>query len=459
MANVLMLCHDQHLDRRVVAQAKSLIEQGHAVRLLALAFDASTSEEITPEGIALTRIGLSNIVPENPTYRSYMSRQHWFNWVLNALANRYPTWTSIFQKGFSLASRLNWLLYRVLLLSRYHNRKMHDPLPFRQAFVSQGMKFRSNIVQVHDLPALQAGVELAKTWQVPLVYDAHELYPEQRSFSKSQRDICSLAEMTHIQHANLVFAVNESIAQEMSKRYRIPKPIVLTNAIDPPPQFNPTARYDLLREKLHIPTNRRILLLQGGFAPHRNLNELVSAMAHVHTADVDLVLMGFGDYGEVLKSTARRLGLVDKRVYFLPAVPQSELLQHSTSADMGIIPYPHVDLNSYYCTPNKLFEFIQAGLPILANDSPELRCIVGDEGFGFIHAMSSPRQIARAIDQAFRLLPQAGWQQQLLAKRQVFTWDVQSRKYVSAMQELIVTSLRSAADAPIVSDNSNKVGV
>lgn len=437
MAQILMLCHDQHLDRRVVAQAQSLIEQGHSVRLLALAFEASTSEELTPEGIQLTRIGLSNIVPENPTYRSYMARQYRLNDILNALANRYPARTAWFQKGFNLASRFNLQLYRALLLLRYRNRQMHDPLPFRQAFVSHGEKYRADLVQVHDLPALQAGVELAKSWQVPLVYDAHELYPEQRSFSRPQRRICSAAEKAYITNAQLVFAVNESIAQEMARRYHIEKPVVLTNAIDPPAGFDPSARYDLLREKLQLPASRRILLLQGGFAPHRNLNELVQAMAHVQTADVDLVMMGFGDYGQMLQDTARRLGLHGKRVHFLPAVPQSELLQHSASADIGIIPYPHVDLNSYYCTPNKLFEFIQAGLPILANDSPELRRFVVDEGFGMVHAMASPRQIARGIDAAFEQLARSSWREALVAKRGLFGWQVQSRIYLQAMREIL----------------------
>lgn len=433
MAQILMLCHDQHLDRRVVAQARTLIDQGHSVRLVALAFESNTSEETTPEGIELTRIGLSHIVPENATYLAYMARQIRLNDVLNFFANRYPSYTPVFQKGFNLGSRLNWQAYLSLLILRYRNRHIHDPLPFRQAFVSHGEKYRSDIVQVHDLPALQAGAELAKAWQVPLVYDAHELYPEQRTFSNPQREICSESEGRYIKHASLVFTVNESIAEEMAKRYRIDKPVVLANAIDPPPDFDPTASYDLLREKLQLPANRRILLLQGGFAPHRNLDELVTALSHVQTGDVDLVMMGFGDFGLTLQNTARRLGLLDKRVYFLPAVPQSELLQHSASADMGIIPYPHVDLNSYYCTPNKLFEFIQAALPMIANDSPELRRFVANESFGMVHPMNSPRQIAQGIDKAFQLLPSADWREQLMKKRHAFNWDVQARKYLASI--------------------------
>jgi glycosyltransferase involved in cell wall biosynthesis len=235
--------------------------------------------------------------------------------------------------------------------------------------------------------------------------------------------------------------VNDSIAVEMAKRYQITRPITLTNAIDPPAEFNINIAYNHLREKLNLHSSRKILLFQGGFSKHRNLENLIDAMKYVLNPDIDLVMMGFGDYEAVLKARAERLGLLNKRIYFLKAVPQSELLQHSASADMGIIPYPHVDLNSYYCTPNKLFEFIQAGLPILANDSPELRRFVQGERFGMVMPMHSSQQIARAIDKAFEELMTSSWKQQLCAHQQAFTWKEQSKIYVAAMQPLLNSNI------------------
>lgn len=450
MAHVLMLCHDQNLDRRVVAQAVSLISRGYSVHLLALSFDGETHQEQTPEGIQLTRIGLNFIVPENPTYTGYMARQYRFNDLLNRGANRYPKRLGIFQRLFNYASTLNWQLYKALLLMRYRNRALHDPLPFRQAFVRHGAEFPSDVVQVHDLPALEAGAELAASWSVPLVYDAHELYPEQKSFSSVQRQICSRAEAEQIKKADLVFAVNESIGDEMARRYQIAKPVTLLNAIDPLPDFDPSARYDLLREKLNLPAERRILLFQGGFAPHRNLEVLIQAMAHVKSADVDLVMMGFGPFGERLKAKAERLKLLGSRIHFLPAVPQSELLQHSASADIGIIPYPHVDLNSYYCTPNKLFEFIQAGLPILANDSPELNRFVRANGFGHSALMANAKQIAQAIDIAFAAGDFTAWRENIQLKRKEFAWVAQDAIYANEMNRYLSISAVS---------NDNVVGV
>jgi len=437
MSHIMMLCHDQHLDRRVLAQAASLLESGHDVRLIALSFDADTHHETLPPGIELTRIGLRHIIPENPIYIHYNIRQHRLNAWLNRAANKFHRYSATFQFLFQHASRLNWNLYKALLLMRYHNRTLHDPLPFRSAFASHARDYPCDLIQVHDLPALQAGAELAAERNVPLVYDAHELYPEQASFSRVQKKLCSAAEAHWIQKADLVFAVNQSIGEEMAKRYRIALPVTLLNAIDPPAGFDQDARYDLLREKLNLAPTRRILLFQGGFAPHRNLEQLVTAMPYVTTADVDLVMMGPGEFAEKLKQKAASSGLLDKRIYFLPAVPQSELLQHSASADIGIIPYPHVDLNSLYCTPNKLFEFIVAGLPMLANDSPELNRFVRDQGFGLTRRMHNPKAIAAAIDSAFASPDYSKWRKNLRKNRHAFAWQTQKTGYIQHMNALL----------------------
>lgn len=430
---VLMLCHDQHLDRRVSAQAHSLIESGCHVTLLMLAFGPESSSETDPAGLEIVRIGLAGIVPENPTYVRYMARQHAYNNSLNRRANKNRKLLKLWNLGFRTSSKLNRYRYLTGLYIRYRNRYMHDPLPFRSAFYNAAKELSFDLLQVHDLPALEAGVQLAAERNVPLVYDAHELYPEQASFSREQRRICSQTEARLITHAQLVIAVNDSIGEEMARRYNIRKPVTLWNALTPDTSFDITARYDHLREKLALPKSRRILLYQGGFSPNRNLERLVEAMRLVKTDDVDLILLGFGAYELTLRQHAKRFDLLGERVHFLAAVDQSQLLEHSASADMGVIPYPHVDLNSYYCTPNKLFEFIQAGLPILANSSPELERFVKANGFGHVAPMTSAAAIANAIDAAFAHPDYERWRESLLAGRDRFTWQRQEQRYLEAM--------------------------
>ncbi|WP_083929049.1 methyltransferase domain-containing protein [Hyphomicrobium zavarzinii] len=430
---VLMLCHDQHLDRRVSAQAHSLIASGCHVTLMMLAFGPEGSSETDAAGLEIVRIGLAGIIPENPTYVRYMARQNSYNDALNRRANKNQKLLKLWNLGFRTSSNINRYRYLTGLYIRYRNRFMHDPLPFRSAFYNAAKGLSFDLLQVHDLPALEAGVQLAEEHNVPLVYDAHELYPEQASFSREQRRICSETEARLITRAQLVIAVNDSIGEEMARRYHIRKPVTLWNALTPDASFDITARHDRLRQKLGLAQSRRILLFQGGYSPNRNLERLVDAMAHVKTGDVDLVLLGFGGFERVLRQHAERLGLLGKRVHFLKAVDQNELLQHSASADLGIIPYPHVDMNSYFCTPNKLFEFIQAGLPILANSSPELIRFVKGNGFGHVAPMTSAEAIAEAIDAAFSHSDYARWRNNLVAGRDRFTWNQQEERYLKAI--------------------------
>lgn len=136
-----------------------------------------------------------------------------------------------------------------------------------------------------------------------------------------------------------------------------------------------------------------------------------------------------------MQAIAAADGTLDSRVFFLDAVDQSELLEHTASADIGVIPYPPIDLNSRLCTPNKLFEYIVAGLPILANDLPELRRFVHDNGFGEVHALDDPAAIAIAIDRMFAS-DLEGYRSRLDQGSNEFAWERQAETIRALYEEL-----------------------
>jgi glycosyltransferase involved in cell wall biosynthesis len=194
---------------------------------------------------------------------------------------------------------------------------------------------------------------------------------------------------------------------------------------------------DLLRQELKIPSDKRILLYQGAFSLYRNLEDLIAAMALVESEDVVLVMMGpDADRLPELETIADDTGTLGRRVLFRDPVPQSVLLSYTVGADVGIVPYPAVDLNSRYCTPNKLFEFIVASVPILANDLPELRKFVHDTGFGQVHRLEGAPAIAAAIDAMFRSDLQP-YRDRLAARRDEFTWEAQGKKLVELYRLLV----------------------
>jgi glycosyltransferase involved in cell wall biosynthesis len=147
--------------------------------------------------------------------------------------------------------------------------------------------------------------------------------------------------------------------------------------------------------------------------------------------------MGPGDEKRAeLQDLARRDGTLGTRVFFRAPVAQRDILRYSRAADAGIIPYPHLDLNSYYCTPNKLFDFLAAGVPILANDSPELRRFVADQGVGMVHPFTDSTAIAEGIDRFFAV-DHAPFHARLGEIGGSFTWQHEGSKLVALYEQMI----------------------
>ena len=392
---ITMLVPDDRIDRRVLLSARSLQEAGWRVTVIAAPYPGQSDgdQEVFPD-IKIIRTDTSRYVPPPP-----LARDHEFV-------------HKDFQKVYF-----------------YHNSFLRDALAHRAA-----------VYVAHDLPVLPAALVAAREVGSRLAYDAHELYPEQHYFTPERVALFSATEATLIGKADLVTTVNESIAQEMVKRYSIAPPTVIWNAPEASPSDLPLQRSDLLRRNLGIGHDRRILLLQGGLSENRNLEDLVRSMAHVKTASAVLVIMGPGDAKrEELKSIAEGSGLTAERIRFAPPVPQDQLLSFTASADVGIVPYPPIDLNSYYCTPNKLFEYIVAGLPILANDLPELRKFVAENDFGQVHRMDGPENIARAID-AMLASDLDPYRKALARRKREFVWEMQGRKLVAVYEAAFMST-------------------
>jgi glycosyltransferase involved in cell wall biosynthesis len=285
------------------------------------------------------------------------------------------------------------------------------------------------------LPVLPAATYASKLKNIPLIYDAHELYPEQAIFPEERRAFYSLVEKEFIQYPDLVITVNTSIAQEMASRYNIIKPEVILNAVDAPEVFDINQKYNYFRENLPITQEQKIVLFQGGYSPNRNLELFVKSATHIQDESIVLVLMGFGDFGKELEAIAKEDKTINKKVFFFPAVDQSVLLEYSASADVGIIPYPHIDLNSYYCTPNKLFEFIQAGLPMIANDSPELNRFVKENKIGYSKRIETEQDIAQMIDTYFQ--EKTDYKRAITEARNKINWKEEEKTFIELMQEVL----------------------
>lgn len=252
-----------------------------------------------------------------------------------------------------------------------------------------------------DVPGLFP-MALAKG-RAALIYDSREFYTEMGTVTGRPlvRHLWKRLEQFGIRRASAWFTVCDSIAQDMQQLYGVQPGGVVRNLS--PYQERSDIRDDYLRRCFHIPADQRILLYQGGFWSAYDFAPLNRAVASRH--DVALVYVGDGPLLEVTRQQVQDLGAAD-RIHFHEKVPPADLPQITHSADIGTIIIPDRGLSYYYLLPNKLFEYIQARLPLLVSDFPEMNKVVlqYDIGTGVNPAQSN--SISNGID---RLL--AGLQQ------------------------------------------------
>jgi len=230
-----------------------------------------------------------------------------------------------------------------------------------------------------------------------LVYDSHELYVE-RNRPKKQSQLAKFlltkTESLLVKSADHVITVSESIGHELKKRYPIRRLSVILNV----PSHH-VVRYALsLRDELRIPEANKIVLYVGNITINRGLEELIQSIVYLNHCVV--VIMGGASkpaYSEELRQLAREIGVEDKVYYFGP-VPQLDVIAYTSSADVGAAPIKNACLSYYYCAPNKLFECIAAGLPVVGSNFPELSKVIKGYNLGSTFNPDEPKDIAAAID-------------------------------------------------------------
>lgn len=204
-------------------------------------------------------------------------------------------------------------------------------------------------------------------------------------------------------YADRSIIVNESISKMLRQAYGLTHTNVVLNCQDIDSSRMPMIKTNRLQQAFNIPDGAIILLFQEYFSRKtRNIENIVRALPNLHNENVVLLLKR-QDYAVVLEiqRIATAHGMWNTRVFYIPAVTKDILLEYICSADAGIIPYLTHDKGAYYCTPNKMFEFMVAGLPILASDMPELKRFISGQGIGLNRKMIDHMDIAAALNDFF----------------------------------------------------------
>jgi len=257
-------------------------------------------------------------------------------------------------------------------------------------------RFKPDAVHCHDLNAAPAGMLCKKRLKCPLIFDSHELYEEQSMASPMQKRVYRRRQKKCAAACDAFITINDSIARVLRERYpALPEPVIVKNATKT--SEGGVQDDGRLHRAAGLDRRVRILLYQGGFALHRGLDVLVRAAALLPD-EWCLVMMGWGRFEPELRALAQSVDPSGRKVRFIPAAPQAELAAWTAGGSLGVIPYENVCLNHWYCTPNKLWEYPVAGVPILASPFPELSKTVAENDIGeLIDDPPTPRRIAAVV--------------------------------------------------------------
>ncbi len=274
-----------------------------------------------------------------------------------------------FEKGPLFYAEINLVFFFRLLFARHH------------------------MIVANDLDTLLPAFLACRLSKSHLVFDSHEYFtgtPELagRPFVRS---IWKRIEKMLLPRLPEMITVNDSIANLFKQEYTIPVR-VLRNL---PMRFN--IETENSRVALGLPDNIPIIVLQGsGINVQRGAEEMVLAMKYL--PGMMLLIIGGGDVLPLLKKLAAENRLTE-RIKFLPRMSYSQMMRYTRVANVGVTLDKDTNINYRFSLPNKLFDYIQAGIPVLASSLPEVERIITDYHVGLCITSHEPTEIALAVNE------------------------------------------------------------
>jgi glycosyltransferase involved in cell wall biosynthesis len=264
-----------------------------------------------------------------------------------------------------------------------------------QARASRRVYPPADIVHGMAYMGIPIALGLARRDRTRTVYDARDIYLDAGNLARlsgPMRRLVARAERGWARRADRVITVNRPYAEVMASRWGVDLPLIVMNCSYR--YVPPSPRERRFHDALGLDPATRVVVYQGGFSRDRGIEQLIAAIPEVPGAT--LVLLGYGTLQAELERVVADPA-TGGRVRILAAVPPTELLDWIASADVVAMPIQPTTLNHRLTTPNKLFEALAAGVPVVASDLPGMAPIIRETGCGILVDPTDPAAIAAGL--------------------------------------------------------------
>lgn len=324
-------------------------------------------------------------------------------------AHKTKQYRMIFNKGFLFYAEFNTRLFWTLL------------------------KEKKSLLYANDLDTLLPNYLAAKISRTPLVYDSHEYFTEvpelqNRTFVKS---FWEKLEAWLFPRLNNVITVNDKLAEIYSKKYKVH--VTTIRNVPRLIQSESLKTVEETVEKSHE-ESKQILIYQGALNLGRGIELMIDCMEFL--PDAELLIAGQGDISEELKIRVKNRDLSDS-IHFLGRLNPTELIKLTPNASLGFSLEEDLGLNYRYALPNKIFDYIHAGIPVIVSDLPIMSKLVLKTGIGEVLKERSPRALADLVSEV--LLKQRSYKKNLRKAARKFNWNEEKKvfqKFIDRIENL-----------------------
>lgn len=309
-------------------------------------------------------------------------------------------------------------------------------------YFSHAMRNKSfDMVYANDLSTLEAAVAYSRKRNIPFIYDSHEIMLpvlrermcEQRKLRSKLLQLIAYWRSFHMENNNArkayaFITTNPTYENYFRNKYGLRKTMIVLNV----PMKNALSGKAVgLRKKLGIGPDDYIVSFHGSvLGKKRGVMELARAAAML-PANIHIVIIGGGGIKDEMSTYAEKNNI--RNFHLFPKIAYRNLVPTLKETDANIIPIYNSNLSHTYASPNKLFESLLAGVPLIVPDRPSLRQVVEETGMGLVfEGAITPENLAAAIIKFFaetrKTIPQNF--------KTPYTWDVEEKKIATLLDEL-----------------------
>ncbi|ALO15599.1 2-deoxystreptamine glucosyltransferase [Salinivirga cyanobacteriivorans] len=319
---------------------------------------------------------------------------------------------------------------------------IHREYDFMAQYI-QKQRMKCDKIIANDLPTLRTAIQLKKRGYCKgVIYDAHEIYtetikqffPGKGTMSGVKRIVVSLLtnimvfcgrryERKAVKKVDEMLTVNESLAEFFAQKYKIKKPTVVRSIPATPDRKEQSVD---LKKRFQWPHNSVILLYQGVLNPGRGIRISMEALTQLPD-HYKMVIIGDGPLKSSFETLAEAKHLT-ARIKFIGQIPNNLLAGYTQGADIGLCLMEPINLSKKLSLPNKIFEYIHAGIPVLGSDLPEIKQIISSFGCGEVATFDVNCLVAQIIK-----IQENSYRDGIQEAQKTLSWENEKQKLLNIL--------------------------